>query len=83
MPTRLFFHEVDGAEHIKLMTRVHPGKTQRSLMNPEKVNNKVRGDRWRPAKNPPMAKLVPLWFFVKENERKFLNGYLLRRSVLL
>ena len=56
---------------------------QRSLVNPEKVNNKVRGDRWRPAKNPPMTKLVPLWFFVKENERKFLNGYLLRRSVLL
>ena len=30
-----------------------------------------------------MAKLVSLWFFVKENERKFLLSYLLRRSVLL
>ena len=28
----------------------------------EKINNKVRGDRWRPAKNPSMAKLVFLWF---------------------
>ena len=28
-----------------------------------KMNDKVRGDRWRPAKNPPMAKLVSLWFF--------------------
>ena len=27
-------------------------------MNPEKANRKVSGDRWRPAKNPPMAKLV-------------------------
>ena len=31
-------------------------------MNPEKEE----GDRRRPAKNPPMAKLVSLWFFVKE-----------------
>ena len=52
-------------------------------MNPEKKNNKVLGDRWRPAKNPPMAKLVSLWFFVKENERKSLNGCILHRSVLL
>ena len=28
-----------------------------------KMNSKVRGDRWRPAKNPPMAKLVSLCFF--------------------
>ena len=27
-------------------------------MNHEKANRKVRGDRCRPAKNPPMAKLV-------------------------
>ena len=27
-------------------------------MNPEKANRKVRGDWWRPAKNPLMAKLV-------------------------
>ena len=27
-------------------------------MNLEKANRKVRGDRWRPAKNPLMAKLV-------------------------
>ena len=23
----------------------------------------IKGDRWRPAKNPPMAKLVSLWFW--------------------
>ena len=34
-----------------------------------KVSNKswkqrqIKGDRWRPAKNPPMAKLVSLWFW--------------------
>ena len=56
---------------------------QRVASESWKKNNKVRGDRWRPAKNPPMAKLVSLCFFVKENERKFLNGYFLRRSVLL
>ena len=39
-----------------------------SLVNPETMNSKVRGDRWRPAKNPPMAKLVSLWFFVQESE---------------
>ena len=27
-------------------------------MNPKKANRKVRGDRWRPVKNPPMVKLV-------------------------
>ena len=27
------------------------------------MNSKVRGDRWRPAKNPPMVKLVSLCFF--------------------
>ena len=26
-------------------------------MNPEKAKRKVRGDRWRPAKNPLMANL--------------------------
>ena len=30
-------------------------------MNPEKANRKIRGDRWRPANNPLMAKFV---FFV-------------------
>ena len=29
-----------------------------------KMNSKVRGDRWRPAKNPPMTKLVFLWFWM-------------------
>ena len=29
-----------------------------------KMNSKVRGDQWRPAKNPPMAKLVSLWFLM-------------------
>ena len=33
-------------------------------VNPEKANSKVRGDWWRPAKNPLMAKLV---FFVVQN----------------
>ena len=27
-------------------------------MNSEKANRKVRGDWWRPTKNPPIAKLI-------------------------
>ena len=42
-------------------------------VNPEKTNSKVRGDRWRPAKNPPMAKLVFSWF---QMSKKCLNAYL-------
>ena len=26
----------------------------------------IKGDRWRPAKNPPMIKLVSLWLTLKE-----------------
>ena len=32
-----------------------------------KIYSKVRGDRWRPAKNSPMTKLVFLWFWMLEN----------------
>ena len=40
---------------------------QRVASESWKMNSKVGGDRWRPAKNPPMAKLVSLCFFnVKE-----------------
>ena len=36
---------------------------QRVASESWKMNSKVRGDQWRPAKNPPVAKLVFLWFF--------------------
>ena len=38
-----------------------------------KIDSKVRGDRWRPAKNPSMTKLVFLWFWMLE---KYSNIYL-------
>ena len=46
---------------------------QRVVGKSWKINSKVRGDRWRPAKNPPMAKLVFLWFQMSE---KCSNVYL-------
>ena len=45
-------------------------------MNPEKANKKVRGDRWRPTKNPPMAKLV---FSVVPGIKEVLERILSRR----
>ena len=49
-------------------------------MNPEKANKKVKGDRWRPAKNPPMAKLV---FFVVLNVKEVSECLPSCKSVLL
>ena len=49
-------------------------------MNPEKANRKVRGDRWRPAKNPPMAKLV---FFVVPSVKEVSEFLPSCKSVLL
>ena len=34
----------------------------------------IKGDRWRPAKNPPMTKLVSLWLTLKEKFTEVLNG---------
>ena len=48
--------------------------------NPEKINSKVRGDRWRPAKNPPMAKLV---FSMVPNEKEVSECLPSYKSVLL
>ena len=42
-------------------------------VNPEKTNSKVIGDRWRPTKNPPIAKLAFLWF---QMSKKCPNAYL-------
>ena len=49
-------------------------------MNPEKANRKVREDRWRPAKNPPMAKLV---FFVVPSVKEVSECLPSCKSVLL
>ena len=38
-----------------------------------KINSKVRRDQWRPTKNPPMTKLVFLWFWMLD---KCSNVYL-------
>ena len=44
----------------------------------------IKGDRWRPAKTPPMIKLVSLWLTLKEKFlQKFWINHLVRRSVLL
>ena len=51
-----------------------------SLVNPERMNSKVRGDRWRPAKNPPMAKLV---FSMVPNEKEVSECLPSYKSVLL
>ena len=46
-------------------------------MNPEKANWKIKGDRWRLAKNPPMAKLVFFFFFDSKYKGSIRMNYLL------
>ena len=44
-------------------------------LNPEKTNRKLRGDQWKPAKNPPMVKLAFLWLSVNCKSQKIKIPY--------
>ena len=50
--------------HLSVGWTVFDVTNQRVASESWKMNSKVRGDRWRPTKNPPMAKLVSLWFLM-------------------
>ena len=52
--------------HLSVGWTVFDVINQRVTSESWKMNSKVKGDRWRPAKNPPMAKLVSCGFNVKE-----------------
>ena len=50
--------------HLSVGWTVFDVINQRVASESWKMNKKVRGERWRPTKNPPKAKLVSLWFLM-------------------
>ena len=53
--------------HLSVGWTVFDVINQRVASESWKMNSKVRGDRWRSAKNPSMAKLVSLWFLMSRH----------------